>query len=324
MSLKNKIISTLEMNRETSVSGEFLARKLSVSRSAVWKAIGELRKEGYDIDASTNKGYRLSKGVDVLSVEGIRIFLKPERLPAELIIFRTIESTNLEAKKMAVAGAAHSTVMLADEQTLGRGRFERSFFSPAHTGIYMSFILKPRIPASDATLITVAAAVAVCRAIVGLTGLRPLIKWVNDIILDGKKICGILTESIMDFESNSVSDVILGIGLNFSTPEDTFPDELKDRAGSLFPKGNPSFTRNEMAAAIIDNALNLYENLTGRGFISEYKELSCLMNREISYFDGGAEKRATAIDIDDSGRLMVRDADGTVSALSSGEVSVRV
>ncbi|MDR3254134.1 MAG: biotin--[acetyl-CoA-carboxylase] ligase [Synergistaceae bacterium] len=324
MSLKNEIISTLEKNRERSVSGEYLAQKLSVSRSAIWKAIGLLKKEGYGIDAFRNRGYRLSEGVDVLSEEGIMLFLKPERLPAKLIVFKTVDSTNREAKKMAVAGGAHGTVLLADEQTSGRGRFERSFFSPAHTGIYMSFILKPRMAVSDATLITVAAAVAVCRAISGHAKLSPRIKWVNDIILDGKKICGILTESILDFESGSVSDVILGIGLNFSTPDDAFPDEFKGRVGSLYPKNTPPFTRNEMAAAIIDNLLDIYESLTAREFISEYKELSCLMNREISYSDGDAEKRATVVDIDEAGRLVVRDADGIVSALSSGEVGVHL
>jgi BirA family biotin operon repressor/biotin-[acetyl-CoA-carboxylase] ligase len=300
-----------------------MARKLSVSRSAIWKAIAALKQEGYDIQASTNKGYRLSEGSDVLSEEGVRLFLKPGLFLPKLVVFQTIGSTNLEAKKMAVANASHGTVVLADRQTSGRGRFGRSFLSPAHTGIYMSLILKPNLAVSDAALMTVAAAVAVCRAVAEKTGLAPRVKWVNDIILDGKKICGILTESILDLESRSVSDVIIGIGLNFCTPDEYFPDELKGRAGSLYPGGRPPLTRNEMASSMIGNVLDLYENLAGREFMSEYRALSCLPGKEISYVEGGVEKRAAAVGIDDSGRLIVRDPDGVVSALSSGEVSVR-
>ena len=187
MSSKSKILQILEKNRETYVSGEELAQQLQISRSAIWKAISELKKEGYQIISVTNKGYCLSDETDVISAEGIGPHLTYGSQDM-IHVFKTVDSTNLVAKKMALEQAPHGTVVLSEEQTAGRGRMGRSFHSPAGSGIYMSFILRPNLISNDAVLITTAASVAVARAIEEVTQIHTGIKWVNDIYINGKRI----------------------------------------------------------------------------------------------------------------------------------------
>ena len=222
MSSKSNILQILEKNRGTYVSGEELAQQLQISRSAIWKAISELKKEGYQIISVTNKGYCLSDATDVISAEGIGPYLTNGSQDM-IHVFKTVDSTNLVAKKMALEQAPHGTVVLAEEQTAGRGRMGRSFHSPAGSGIYMSFILRPNLTSNDAVLITTAASVAVARAIEEVTHIHTGIKWVNDVYMNGKKICGILTEALTDFESGGIESIILGIGINFSTAVSSFP-----------------------------------------------------------------------------------------------------
>jgi BirA family biotin operon repressor/biotin-[acetyl-CoA-carboxylase] ligase len=330
MSLKKAIVEELEKNRGINISGEALASKLAVSRAAVWKAVDALRKEGYAIEAVPNKGYRFSENADVLSVEGMRLFLAPEYANATLFVLKNIDSTNHEGKKRALDGARHGTIIVAETQTDGKGRFQRKFFSPPKTGIYMSVILRPEflepgLAPSDVPLVTSAAAVSVCQAIEELSeraaaSLEPRIKWVNDIFLEERKICGILTEAISDFETGIISSVVAGIGVNFSTAE--FPPELRDIAGALFQCNSPSFTRNELAAKIINHFLRLCENLKSRDFLKEYKALSCVLGEEIVYLERGEPRRARAVDIDRNGHLIVRDANGGTNTLMAGEISI--
>jgi BirA family biotin operon repressor/biotin-[acetyl-CoA-carboxylase] ligase len=325
-SVKQAALLFLEQNRHKDVSGEELAQRLGVSRSAVWKAVRALRKDGYEIFAATNRGYRLAPGSDTLSEQGIRLRLPPgcASLSAAILVEKSMDSTNRAAKLLALEGAAHGTLVLAEGQTGGRGRFLRPFFSPAGTGLYMSLVLRPEARGADATLITIAAAIAVCRTIKALTSFAPQIKWVNDIYLDGKKICGILTEATSDFESGGVTSVVVGIGLNYNTREDEFPPELRDRAGSLFPDGKAAISRNAFAAALVCELLRLCESgaLAARDFLCEYRALSCVIGRMVEYTKDGACRRARAVGIDDDGRLLVEDAQGGVSALFSGEVSL--
>jgi BirA family biotin operon repressor/biotin-[acetyl-CoA-carboxylase] ligase len=234
MSTKGSVLKALEENKGTAVSGEELASRLDISRAAVWKAIQELRREGYRIDAITNRGYCLAGDSDVLSAEGILPYVKGD-VPADRIrVFKSVESTNLTAKKIALDGAQPGTVIIAEEQTKGRGRMGRSFYSPPAGGIYMSFILKPRLDTAKSVLITTAASVAVCKAIEEVTGISCRIKWVNDIYKGDKKICGILTEAVTDFESGQIDYIVLGIGVNYNTARTDFPEELAGIAGSLF------------------------------------------------------------------------------------------
>lgn len=319
MSIKSRVLEVLEKNRAKAISGQELADYLSVSRAAIWKAIRSLKEEGYQIEATTNKGYLLLDHNDIVSGEGIKTFLLPEYQNNPIIVYKQIDSTNLQGKKIAATGAANGTVILAEEQTQGRGRLGRSFFSPSQTGIYMSIILKPQKSLNDFLLITVAAAVGVCRAIKKLTHKEPKIKWVNDIFLEGKKICGILTEAVSNFEIGTIESVILGIGLNVKTSENQFPDELREIAGSLFPEG---ITRNQIAAEIINEIMNLSENLEDTSLIEEYKEYSLVLGKIISYKKNEALFTAKAIDINNQGNLIVENDKGEISVIQSGEVTI--
>lgn len=333
MSTRANVLKALEENKGNTVSGEELAAGLNISRAAVWKAIQELRKEGYRIDAITNKGYNLAQDSDVLSAEGILPYVKSASMADRIHVFKSLESTNLTAKKMALEGASSGTVVIAEEQTKGRGRMGRSFYSPPVAGIYISFILKPRFEAAKSVLITTAASVAVCQAIEKITGISCRIKWVNDVYRQDKKVCGILTEALSDFESGQIEHIVLGIGINYSTASSGFPADLAGIAGSLFD-GVPGdgATRNRLIAEVINQVLEIYENMETREFLREYKDRSFVLGKEILIISpAGSDKErnlkegipATAVDIDGDGGLVVRHKDGTVQTLNSGEISIR-
>lgn len=319
MRLKNKIIEILEKNRDCSISGQELADKLSVSRTAVWKTIQSLEKDGYIVDASTNKGYKLNENSDIISYEGIKIFLSEKYKKFTVQIYKILDSTNTYAKKIIIDGAKHGTIIIANEQKAGRGRFGRTFFSPADTGIYLSIILKPQKKISDTSLITIAAAVAVCDTIKKTTCSEPKIKWVNDIFLNGKKICGILTEAVSDFESGIVESAVTGIGINIKTAEERFPEDLKRTASSLFPE---NISRNQIIAELINNFFELYENLSDKNLIERYKEYSLVLGKEITYFKDDKTQTGTAVDINENGNLIIKDKNKKTSVLESGEVTL--
>ena len=333
MSTKGNVLKALEENKGTTVSGEELATLLNRSRAAIWKAIQELRKEGYHIDAITNKGYCLSQDSDMLSVEGILPYLSDSTAADRIHVFKQLESTNLTAKRMALDGASAETVVIAEEQTKGKGRMGRSFYSPSGSGIYMSFILAPRFDTAKSVLITTAASVAVCKAIENITGISCQIKWVNDVYMNEKKICGILTEAVTDFESGRIHYIVLGIGINYSTSKTAFPKELSGIAGSLYEGATEDhISRNRLIAEIINQVFAVNERLESREFISEYKARSFVLGKEIRIiptigpdaernFDEGIP--ATVMDIDGDGGLVVKYQDGTVSTLNSGEISIR-
>lgn len=324
MSVKESVLKILEENRETSISGEELAKYLSVSRAAVWKAINALRGEGYNITAVTNRGYQLTKDNDLLSAEGIKIFLNPKYNENYIRVYKTIDSTNQEAKKFLMDDdIPHGTVLLSEEQTAGRGRFQRKFFSPSNNGIYMSVILRPNIELSKAIHITTSAAVSVCRAIENLTNKRPKIKWVNDIFLDEKKICGILTEASGNFESGRVENVVVGIGINFKTKEADFPDDIKDVAGSIFEGEEPNITRNQLVAEILNELLYMCDNLEDKSIMQEYKVLSFVLGKKVSFLKNNRLNKAKAVDISDEGALVVQYENGDLDYLNSGEISIK-
>lgn len=362
MSTRGSVLKALEENKGAAISGEELANRLSISRAAIWKAIQELRREGYRIDAITNKGYCLATDSDVLSAEGILPYLNVDSIsvtgdPAmaagsmadRIHVFKSVESTNLTAKKMALDGAPAGTVVIAEEQTKGRGRMGRRFYSPPAGGIYMSFILAPRFDVSKSVLITTAASVAVCKAIEEATGISCRIKWVNDIYKGEKKICGILTEAVTDFESGHIEYIVLGIGINYNTPRSAFPEDISGVAGSLFedsPTGpdsengcntalhgiNKQGTRNRLIAEVINQVMAINERLESRDFIPEYKRRSLVLGKDILIVpvagpDGERNLEAgipaAAVDIDGDGGLVVRHADGRLQTLNTGEISIR-
>jgi BirA family biotin operon repressor/biotin-[acetyl-CoA-carboxylase] ligase len=322
-STKSKILTLLEENRGQTLSGSDIAKKLNISRSAVWKGIEELRKEGYEIHAATNRGYSLAESSDLLSAEGISLWLTNPAITKDSIhIYKSIGSTNQEAKKAAVAGAGHGTVILAEEQTEGRGRRGRSFFSPKGTGIYMSVILRPQGTAEEAVLTTTAAAVAVSRAISRVLEIETRIKWVNDIFVGDQKVCGILTEAVSDFQTGTIESLILGIGVNVTTGKESFPDDIRKTAGSLLPT-QASVSRNRLAAAILDELFKLVDCLDSEDIMDEYRARNFVPGKQITVHCGNEIYDAKALDIDPQGGLVIQKSDGSIHTLRSGEVTIR-
>lgn len=323
MSVKDQVLAALEKNKGTSISGEALANQMNVSRTAVWKAIKSLREEGYEIQALTNRGYSLSTESDVLSAQGIRPYLDSPYRDLPLHIYQSIDSTNNQARILASGGAPHGTAVLALHQTQGKGRMGRTFVSPDRMGIYLSLLLKPDFDVSHSLLVTTAASVAVVHAIKKVCDLDPMIKWVNDIYLDGKKICGILTEALTDFETGQIEYLVLGIGINCNTKG--IPDDLKNIVGAL----PDTVSKNHLAAEVINQVMTLVQNLEAERFIREYQEHSMVTGQNILVYKGGYKEDvrgipARALGIDKQGGLKVLYSSGEQETLTSGEVSIRL
>jgi len=323
LTIKNEVLHILDNNRGSNISGQNLASLLQVSRTAIWKSINSLKQEGYKIDAAPNKGYSLSVSSDVLSTEDIKTFLKADFKENTIIVYKTLTSTNTEAKMAVLQNAQHGTVIISEEQTKGRGRLGRDFFSPPQSGIYMSIILKPHLNIANSVLITTAAAVAVCLSIDKFSKECPQIKWVNDIYIENKKVCGILTEAVTDFESGTVDSVIIGIGLNVNTKENSFPEELQGIAGSIFDLDQGFNTRNQLSAEIINNVLSICKSLEDRKFLEIYKERSMIIGHEIIFKKNNDWFEGYAKDIDENGGLIVILKNGQKEILQSGEVTIR-
>ncbi|MEE0932369.1 MULTISPECIES: biotin--[acetyl-CoA-carboxylase] ligase [unclassified Clostridium] len=321
--LKSKVLKVLEENKGKTVSGAEMAKTLNLSRTSIWKAINSLRDDGYTINAVTNKGYSLADNTDLISKEGISLYLNKDFSNVDIYIYKTTSSTNEVAKKLALSGAKHGTVVISEEQTQGKGRMGRSFYSPANTGIYMSIILRPTLTAMDSVLITTSSSVAICDAIHKVTGIECQIKWINDIYINNKKIGGILTEASTNFESGTIDYLILGIGINFNNPKDNFPDDLKEIADSLYNGNSNGINRNILCAEILNNILSIIPKIKDYNFISEYKKRSIILNQEIMYTSGGIYSKGRAIDINNDGSLVIKHDDGSIKILNSGEISIR-
>jgi len=325
MSTRNQIFRLLVEHKGESVSGEAIGAALGISRAAVWKGISALREEGYPIEAITNKGYSLGGDRDYLSAGEIEGLLRPSALGFEIRVFDSVESTNRTAKELALSDPDHGIAVVANRQTAGRGRLGRSFYSPEDTGLYMSLLFRPTFDMRHAILVTTAASVAVVRAIESLCPVKLSIKWVNDIYLKDKKICGILTEALTNFETGGVDYVVLGIGVNCF--ESDFPSEISSIAGNL----GGGFSRNQLAAEILNQWTMMLPDIEDRLFLEEYRQRSGLLGKEILVYPPGIQDEsgvsAQALDIDRDGGLVVRYLDGPklglTETLSGGEVSVR-
>lgn len=317
MSTKSELIKILENSRDEFVSGQELADRLNVSRTAIWKIIKNLEHDGYIFDASTNKGYRLEKSGDVLSEEAIKCFLPLEI--NKITVLKSVDSTNSYARKLATEGACHGDIVIAEEQTQGRGRPGKSFYSPKNTGLYMSVILRPQNDMTDPQRITIATADAVCEAIEKLTEINPQIKWVNDIFLNGNKVCGILTEAVTDFESGGIESIVVGVGINCTTSK--FPDNLRDIACSI---GNLEINRNELAAEVATGIIERFKNLDDKKIIEYYKSRSMMNGKWIKFTQNRKSYRGIVTGINDMGNLLVSCDDGEDFILNSGEITMEV
>lgn len=313
----------LETNQNRFLSGEEIAARLGVSRNAIWKAAQALRAEGYPIEAAPKRGYRLLPQSDVLSKSGVRRFLSGEAAALDLRVLDTVDSTNNALRALAEDGAPEGTVVIALEQTGGRGRRGRGFYSPPGTGVYISVLLRPAISPEQATLITTAAAVAVCRAAERVSAREASIKWVNDVYMGGKKICGILTEAALDLESGRLSYAVLGTGINVLSPAGGFPEEIRDVAGSVLDRPLPD-AKNRVAAAYLNELIPLCRALGARQTISEYRRRSFVPGRRITVLRGEQSAPATALEVDDACRLLVEYESGERELLTSGEISIRL
>lgn len=320
--VKEQLLRLLEEERGIYRSGEEVAERLGVSRAAVWKAAKALQKEGYAIEAVQGRGYCLAAGCDVLSAEGVKKFLHAEGLRIEAVACAS--STNAVVRERAERGEPAGLVYIAGEQTAGRGRLERSFYSPAGTGLYMSLLLRPQqLTAAQAVRVTTAAAVAVCEAVEAVTGVPAGIKWVNDVFAGGKKVCGILTEASVSMEDGRLRSVVLGVGINAYAPPGGFPGALKDIAGSVFdaPQGDG---KNKLAAAFLRRFFELYGALDAPFVMEEYRRRSCVLGREIDVLGPQGARRAAALGIGDDGSLLVRYESGEEARLYAGEIGIRV
>lgn len=321
MGVKDTVLALLMERRGEYLSGAEIAAVLNMSRNAVWKAVQHLQKDGYRIDGVPNRGYSLADSGDLLSVPGIARHLHYDGLTLEYQ--ESVTTTMSVAKHAAENGAPEGYVIVAESQTAGKGRMGRSFYSPAGTGVYFSILLRPKFSAEQSLLITTCAAVACARAIEEISGCETQIKWVNDIYADGKKVCGILTEASLDLENGGVHYAVLGIGINLLPPDDGFPRELENKAGSLFEQNNGSDLRCRMVAAVLDRFFALYPNILEKGFLEEYRQRSMLTGLEVDVLRGESTTPAVVQGIDDDFALIVTYPDGSPAHLSSGDVSVR-
>ena len=320
---KERILEALRQRPNTYLSGAELARQLRLSRTAVWKAVEQLKTEGYQIDAAPRRGYAYRAENDVLSEAGIRRFLKHQEL--EVRVFREITSTNTVLKTLAAEQAPAGLALVAESQKAGRGRLGRSFFSPPGTGLYLSLLLRPALQAEEATRLTACAAVAAAEAVEELSGLSVDIKWVNDLYLGGKKICGILTEAGLDCETGCMSYVVIGIGINLRIPEDNFPEPLREIAGAVFGRDPIPDLRNRLAARILDNLTELAINPASPEVFEAYKKRSFVLGHRVLILAPGKEpEEAEAIDLDRRYGLIVHRKNGEPDTLRSGEISVRL
>ena len=239
-----------------------------------------------------------------------------------VFVFESLKSTNLTAKEYATKGAVEGSVVVALSQTGGRGRLGRQFFSPKESGIYLSIILRPDFSPEDVTLITASAAVAVCNMIEKMCNKSPKIKWVNDIFIDNKKVCGILSEGVFSQSGKKAEYIILGIGINLFAPNGGFPEDIESIAGGIFNK-NDKIDRNLIIAQTANEFLRLYDNLHNPDIVKSYRNRLLLLGKTVNYIKNGIAESGRVLDIDDNFRLIIEKTSGETEALQSGEVTIK-
>lgn len=324
MKNKEKVLQILYQKNGECISSSEIIEELGITRSAIFKIISELKKQGFDIESIHHKGYRLSDTKDIISPEIINKIIEKYGKHKKIQYLESVDSTNTFAKKALMDNIDYPEIIIANTQNEGRGRMGRYFYSPENTGIYCSFILNPFIKIENSILVTVAASVAVSKAIEKVTKKDTQIKWINDIYIDDRKVCGILTEAVTDFETGMIGKIILGIGINFSTPSSPFPKEINETAASIFTEDTSGITRNQLIAQLIieiDECINHIEN---QEIMEYYRKKSIVLGKrlEISYFGKEEPIYGRAVDIDSNGFLIIETKNGLLT-LNSGEVSIR-
>lgn len=325
--VKDEVLRTLEENRGVCFSGSRLAQELGVSRAAVWKATQALRADGLDIHATPGSGYALAAQDDSLTAIGVRSLLETHTLGRDLVVVPETGSTNTTVKQTYAATRGEGFTLIAGQQTAGRGRLGRTFFSPPDGGLYMSVLLRPRLPLAQLSFLTIAAAVAVCRAVEATCGFLPGVKWVNDVLMDDKKLCGILTEAAIEGETGAIDYAVVGIGINLRLDRDALPAEVLAVAGALADFTDIRPRRAALAAAVLRELETVYEPLaTGDTtvLLDSYRALLCCLGREVRVIAPTGSYDAVCLDINAQGNLIVQRTDSEIITLTSGEISIRL
>ena len=322
---ENKKAEVLRLLRESTeyISGQGLGEKFSVSRTAVWKIMKQLKEEGYEIEAVQNRGYRLLTVPDILSKSEIESRLDGGWIGKQVYFAEEVDSTNTWGKRLAEEGAPHGTLVVADEQTQGRGRRGRSWQSPKGTNISMTLILRPDLEPARASMLTIVMGLSVAQGLKELLKLPVQIKWPNDAVLNGHKLCGILTE--MSAQIDYINYVVVGTGINVNLPE--VPEELKDIATSLLIETGHRVNRAEVIGAVLRAFARNYESFLVAGdltgLLNAYNEILANRDRQVRVLDPKEPYEGVALGINARGELLVRKADGSISEVYAGEVSVR-
>ncbi|MDF2595647.1 MAG: biotin/acetyl-CoA-carboxylase ligase [Clostridia bacterium] len=319
--MKEKILEFLKSQKEY-ISGEEISSKLGITRAGVWKNINKLKEEGYNIESMTRKGYRLITTPNIITKSEVSSIIHTKVLGKDIRYYDQINSTNEMAKTLAREGAAEGTVVIADRQLSGKGRLGKHWDSPSGTGIWMSIILKPDIMPVQASQLTLLAGLSVCEAVNKVTGLESRIKWPNDVVVNRKKVCGILTE--MSAELDGINYIIVGIGINVNTKE--FTEELS-HATSLSLEGGKDYMRRYIIKEILEVFEEDYmvykKERNIKHFLQRYKDNCITLNGDVKIITHQREYTAYAKDIAKDGSLIVTDEQGQEETIFSGEVSVR-
>lgn len=320
--MKSEILKLLK-NSEGYLSGQQLCERYNVSRTAVWKAIEQLKSEGYEIEAVRNKGYRLLKSPPVMSKAELESITETSWAGRTVVYLKETDSTNTQAKALGEKQGVHGTLLVAEKQNAGKGRRGRMWESPAETSIYMTILLRPSISSATAPMLTLVMALSVVEGIRDSTGIETGIKWPNDIVTDAKKVCGILTE--MSADMDGVHYVVIGAGINVN--QDRFPEELKEKATSLCIKKGTSISRPKLIASIMKRFEYNYGQFIAAGDLSSimdaYNEALVNCKKKVRILEPGNEYDAFALGINRQGELLVRKQEGELTTVFAGEVSVR-
>lgn len=320
--MKEEILRLLR-SADGYISGQELCKRFGVSRTAVWKAINQLKEAGYEIEAQQNKGYKLMAAPDLMTEAEIKSLMHTEWVAKEVLYFDTIDSTNTKAQELAEKGYPSGTLVVADKQESGKGRRGRSWVSPSGTGIFMTLMIKPDINPNNASMLTLVAALAVAKAITSVTGEEAMIKWPNDIVVNGKKVCGILTE--MNAQFDYINHIVVGIGINVHN--ESFPEEISQMASSLMIEaGGKRFHRAQIIAETMSYFEQYYDTFLKTqdlsALVREYDELLVNRNKSVRVLDPKEPFDGKAMGITPKGELIV-DTWESRKLVSSGEVSVR-
>lgn len=321
--MRVQILQLLKKNLNKYISGEAIANELNVSRTAIWKHINHLKKTGYNIESTAKAGYKLTNSLDLLSKEEIFPYISNLENINDILYYDSLDSTNNKAKILANKGAKSGTIVIAEEQTGGRGRLNRSFYSPKYEGILFSLILRPNFLPTEASKMTLLAAVSVVLAIEKITGIKLGIKWPNDILYENKKLVGILTE--LNGEMDRINYIVLGIGINVNLRMENVPKDIKNTLTSLNLITKNKIDRKQLFIKIIEEFDILYKEVEAKGFahiLDLWREYSITLNKEIKVIAPNEEYIGKAIDIDEDGALIV-NCNGKIKKVIAGDVSIR-